>query len=137
MNKKDPLKKISALVSARFRKHKLKLTLGGEPTFVPNDPSGPEWNVTAVGPTKLNYAYALANALIQNTLPSAIPFFSPGKSYPGEVNPRWTIHLLWNADGSPLTKARMSVAGKTCRAKGPESRPPQKPARGRPLDSRH
>ncbi len=90
----------------------MKLTLGGEPTFVPDDPSGPEWNVTAVGPTKLNYAYALANALIKDTLHAAVPFFSPGKSYPGEVNPRWTIHLLWNADSSPLTKTRMSVAGK-------------------------
>ena len=94
------LQKTGAQVSAKLRKHGVKLTLGGEPTFVPNDPAGPEWSVTAVGPTKLNYAYALANALIKNTLTNAVPFFSPGKSYPGEVNPRWTIHLLWNADGS-------------------------------------
>lgn len=110
---KKSLQKIGARVSARLRKHGVKLTLGGEPTFVPDDPAGPEWSVTAVGPTKLNYAYALANALIKDSLPAAVPFFSPGKSYPGEVNPRWTIHLLWNADGSPLTKTKMSAAGST------------------------
>ena len=117
MNKKNSLQKIGALVSARFRKHGVKLTLGGEPTFVPDDPAGPEWNVTAVGPTKLNYAYALANTLIKNSLPGAVPFFSPGKSYPGEVNPRWTIHLLWNTDGAPLTKTKLNAAGKAAAPK--------------------
>ena len=38
----------------------IKLTLGGEPTYVPDKPEGAEWNVAAVGPTKLGYAYALA-----------------------------------------------------------------------------
>src|ERR1700677_791717 len=109
---KDSLQKIGAQVSARLRKHGVKLTTGGEPTFVPNEPVGPEWSITAVGPTKLNYAYALANTLIKNSLHEAIPFFSPGKSYPGEVNPRWTIHLLWNLDGSPLTKTKMDTAGR-------------------------
>ncbi len=124
---KNSLQKTGALVSARLRKHGVKLTLGGEPTFVPNDPVGPEWSITAVGPTKLNYAYALANGtLIKNSLPEAVPFFSPGKSYPGEVNPRWTIHLLWNRDGSPLTKTKMKTSRRHRRAEGVESQPPEK-----------
>ena len=116
VNPQNSLQKIGRLVSARFRKHGVKLTLGGEPTFVPVNPEGPEWNVTAVGPTKLNYAYALANALMKNSLRAAVPFFSPGKSYPGEVNPRWAIHLLWNRDGSPLTKTKFSATGRTASA---------------------
>jgi len=106
VTKKNSLDKIGKLVASRLRKGGVRLTLGGEPTYVPNDPAGAEWSVTAVGPTKLNYAYALADALTKNALPGAVSFFSPGKSYPGEVNPRWTVHLLWNSDGSPLVKVK-------------------------------
>ena len=98
------LEKIGELAAARLRKHGIKLTMGGEPTYVPVDPAGQEWSITAVGPTKLTYAYAMARSLVKNSLPGAVAFFSPGKSYPGEANPRWTIHLLWNRDGSALTK---------------------------------
>jgi len=112
MSKHDSLQKIGDLVTARLRKRGIKLTIGGEPTYVPLDPVGPEWSVTAVGPTKLLYAYDLANALIANSLPGAVAFFSPGKSYPGEVNPRWTIHLLWNRDGSPLVNTRTRSANR-------------------------
>lgn len=108
MSRKNSLQKIGKQVAARLKEHGVKLTIGGEPTYVPDDPVGPEWSITAVGPTKLNYAYALANALIKNSFPGAAAFFSPGKSYPGEVNPRWTIHLLWNRDGKPLLKSKPS-----------------------------
>jgi uncharacterized protein (DUF2126 family) len=89
-------------VEAVFTRHGVSLTLGGEPTYVPHDPQGPEWTITALGPTKLGYAYALADALRREALPHAVDFYCPGKSYPGEINPRWTITLLWNRDGSPL-----------------------------------
>ncbi|HYR58062.1 MAG TPA: transglutaminase family protein, partial [Chthoniobacteraceae bacterium] len=88
-----------------FRRHAVKLTMGGEPTYVPLEPAGAEWSVTALGPTKLRYAYALADVLIADALPNAVPIFSPGKFYPGEVNPRWAINLVWNRDGSPLVPA--------------------------------
>jgi uncharacterized protein (DUF2126 family) len=99
----DPLLQIAARNEARFAANGVSLTLGGEPTFVPFDPVGPEWNVTALGPTKLSYAYALAQALRNQVLPFAMDFHSPGKSYPGEVNPRWAVVLLWNRDRSSLT----------------------------------
>ena len=85
-----------------FRQHGVKLTLGGEPTYVPDDPvrarsgASPPW-----GPLKLNYAYALANALIKNSLPGAVRILSrPENQYPGEVNPRWI-------DPSPLEQRRL------------------------------
>jgi uncharacterized protein (DUF2126 family) len=91
-----------ARIAGNFRRHSVALTLGGEPTYLPLNPEGAEWSVTALGPTKLRYAYALAKALQQKDLPHAIDFYCPGKAYPGELNPRWAIVLLWNKDGTPL-----------------------------------
>ena len=101
----DPLAAIAARVERTFAKHRVALTLGGEPTYVPLDPVGSEWSITALGPTKLRYAYALADALIAQALPNAVPIYAPGKSYPGEVNPRWSLVLVWNQDASPLVPA--------------------------------
>jgi len=70
------------------------LTMGGEPTYVPEDPEGPEWNFAAVGPTKLLYAYAFARAVEKEVWPGSLLLCSPGKLYPGEVNPRWALHVL-------------------------------------------
>ncbi|MEA3207538.1 MAG: hypothetical protein QOE70_595 [Chthoniobacter sp.] len=102
----------AAQVEAIFNQHGVRLTLGGEPTYVPIDPAGPEWSITALGPTKLRYAYALAEVLIAQVLPNAVPIYSPGKHYPGEINPRWALNLLWNRDGSPLVPSlKASPAG--------------------------
>ncbi|MBV9128077.1 MAG: transglutaminase family protein, partial [Verrucomicrobia bacterium] len=83
------MQRVAARIEARLRAAGVKLTLGGEPTYVPEKPEGAEWQFVAVGPTKLRYAYALAKALVADALPGAVTIFSPGKSYPGEVNPRW------------------------------------------------
>ncbi len=101
---------IGRVVAERFKKSGVKLTQGGEPTYVPLDFSGQEWYITAVGPTKLRYAYAFARALMKSRLKGAAVFYSPGKSYPGEVNPRWALHILSNRDGSPL---RPEAGGKS------------------------
>jgi len=83
----------------------VQLTLGGEPSYVPIEPVGAEWNITAVGPTKLQYAWDFADALIADSIQGGVVFFSPGKSFPGEMNPRWALHILWNRDGSPIYRA--------------------------------
>jgi uncharacterized protein (DUF2126 family) len=97
-----PLAPLATKVSQLLKRHGAKLTLGGEPTYVPLKPEGSEWNFVAVGPTKLNYAYALADVLISRFLPGAVTMYSPGKQYPGEVNPRWVVNILANRDGSPI-----------------------------------
>ncbi len=101
----DSLAAVAAKVEATFEKHGVKLTMGGEPTYVPFEPTGAEWSITALGPNKLKYGYALADALIAQTLPQAVAILSPGKFYPGEVNARWAINLIWNRDGTPLVPA--------------------------------
>jgi uncharacterized protein (DUF2126 family) len=92
----------AAHAEAIFRKHGVQLTLGGEPTYVPINPDGAEWSYAAVGPTKLGYAWKVAENLLNGRLTGSASFFCPGKSYPGEVNPRWVVRILANRDGTPL-----------------------------------
>ena len=101
---------------ARFQGAGMALTLGGEPTYVPLDPQGPEWSVAADGPTKLPLARALAAELQRSSLPGSLCFFCPGKHYPGETNPRWALRLLCQRDLSPLVPWPGS---------GPLAEPPQ------------
>lgn len=100
-----PFKSIADAITKRLRKQGVTLTLGGEPTYVPSQPDGAEWNFAAVGPTKLTYAYRMAEALIARYLPGALTIYSPGKAYPGEVNPRWVVNVLANKDGTPIQPA--------------------------------
>jgi len=77
----------------------IQLTLGGEPTLVPLNPEGAEWSVAADGPTKLGYAYALAEELRRRHWPGSTLMLCPGKRYEGEVNPRWALRLLRHVSG--------------------------------------
>lgn len=86
-----------------FQQHQVRLSLGGEPTYVPLNPNGPEWNYSAVGPEKLGFAEKLAAALIEDVLLDGTPFFSPGKQYPGETNPRWALRILFSKNHTPLS----------------------------------
>ena len=79
----------------------LVLTQGGEPTFIPKNPSGPEWNLEALGEEKLRLAWDLARALEKSLMPGAIILRSNGKQYPGEPIPRWKLMLL-RKKGVPL-----------------------------------
>lgn len=81
------------------------MTLGGEPTYVPIDPVGTEWSFSAVGPTKLRYAEKFANLLLKGPMRGGVVFFSPGKQYPGEVNPRWALRMIKRRDGQKLFSA--------------------------------
>lgn len=80
---------------------------------MPLDPAGPEWSITATGPTKLRHARALAEEFIRKSLPGGIAVFAPGKTYPGETNPRWAIHLLSRRDGRPIMPNRKPVSKST------------------------
>jgi uncharacterized protein (DUF2126 family) len=98
----DWMDQAASRAEAIFEKHGVQLTLGGEPTFVPVNPEGAEWNYAAVGPTKLGYAWKVAENLLQSRMAGSAVFFCPGKTYPGEVNPRWILRILANRDGTPL-----------------------------------
>ena len=104
------MRKVSRRCNEILAKHGGEMTLGGEPTFVPIKPDGAEWNYSAVGPTKLLYARKLATTLLRHHMKGGVDFFSPGKSYPGELNPRWAIRILANRDGSRIFRPRSNAA---------------------------
>lgn len=81
----------------------VRLTMGGEPTFVSvDDVSTPQWDTAADGPDKRRLAAALAERLNERWAPGGLVHHGHGKWYPGEPLPRWAIQLLWRADGVPL-----------------------------------
>jgi uncharacterized protein (DUF2126 family)/transglutaminase-like putative cysteine protease len=92
-----------AAVDRALAKGDVRLTMGGEPTFVAaSDFEAPEWNIEAMGPTKRSYAGKLIRKLAPLWAPGAALTYNMGKHYPGEQLPRWAIHAHWREDGEPV-----------------------------------
>ncbi|UVL62171.1 transglutaminase family protein [Pseudomonas sp. B21-032] len=81
----------------------VRLTMGGEPTFVAiDDPDGAEWNTAALGVNKRRLAGELFQRLYKHYAPHGLVHFGQGKWYPGEQLPRWSLNCFWRRDGVPL-----------------------------------
>jgi transglutaminase-like putative cysteine protease len=81
----------------------LKLTMGGEPTFVSiDDMDGAEWNTLALGPEKRRLAGALFRKLAGRFSKGPLLHFGQGKWYPGEQLPRWALGCFWRKDGEVI-----------------------------------
>jgi uncharacterized protein (DUF2126 family)/transglutaminase-like putative cysteine protease len=92
-----------AEVDRALERGDVRLTMGGEPTFVAaSDFEAPEWNIDAMGPTKRKYAGRLIRKLAPLWAPGAALTYNMGKHYPGEQLPRWAIHAHWREDGEPV-----------------------------------
>src|SRR4029077_4084896 len=90
-------------VDARLNSGDVRLSMGGEPTFVSiDDMEGVEWKTAAVGPTKRRYAEDLVRRLQQRFAPGALLHYGQGKWYPGEPLPRWAFSIYWRRDHEPL-----------------------------------
>ncbi len=90
-------------IDADMRAGDIRLTMGGEPTFVSIDNmDGPEWNTEALGEEKLRSAGILLRRLKDNFAPGALLHYGQGKWYPGEQLPRWSMGCYWRTDGVPL-----------------------------------
>jgi uncharacterized protein (DUF2126 family) len=90
-------------VDADLEAQDVRLTMGGEPTFVSIDHrDGAEWNTAALGPEKRRLAADLYHRLKNRYAPQGLAHFGQGKWYPGEQLPRWSLNCYWRRDGEPL-----------------------------------
>ncbi len=104
-------------VDARLAAGDVRLTMGGEPTFVSiDDMDGAQWTVAALGEEKRRLAGRLVERLRDRFAPGAVLHYGQGKWYPGEPLPRWALNCIWRSDGVPLWReARVLAAPGTDR----------------------
>ena len=101
-------------VDAALTAHDVRLTMGGEPTFVSvDDPDGAEWNTAALGARKRKLAGELYKKLKARYAPSGLEHYGQGKWYPGEQLPRWSLNCYWRKDGEPLWANPALIAAET------------------------
>jgi uncharacterized protein (DUF2126 family)/transglutaminase-like putative cysteine protease len=99
----------------------VRLTMGGEPTFVGlDDPESPQWNIEALGAAKRTRGLALIRALRERLVPGAVLHYGQGKWYPGEPLPRWAFGCFWRADGVPVWENTNLIALENATADRPD-----------------
>jgi uncharacterized protein (DUF2126 family)/transglutaminase-like putative cysteine protease len=103
-------------IDAALRIEDVRLTMGGEPTFISGENAqAPEWNTEALGENKRKIAADLFSKLKQRYAPLGLAHFGQGKWYPGEQLPRWSLNCFWRKDGEPIWAEGALTADETRR----------------------
>ena len=91
------------VVEDELQANDVRLTMGGEPTFVSvDDMESGEWNTEADGEHKRKLASKLSLSLMDVFGKGGVLHHAQGKWYPGEPLPRWLIGIHWRKDGEPI-----------------------------------
>ncbi|AWI80868.1 IMP dehydrogenase [Parazoarcus communis] len=99
----DEIVRLGHAIDGELNEHDVRLTQGGEPTFVSvDDAEGDEWNTAAMGPDKKRLSTDLYHRLRNKYGPNGLVHFGQGKWYPGEQLPRWSLNCYWRKDGEPM-----------------------------------
>lgn len=94
---------LGEFVDKEYRDKDVRLTMGGEPTFVSiDDMESAQWNTEALGKHKLSLAKTLLLRLRDHFAAKGLLHYGQGKWYPGEEVPRWALGLFWRSDGEPF-----------------------------------
>jgi len=92
----------------------VRLSMGGEPTFVSiDDMDDAEWKTAALGPEKRKLANDLLLRLKERFAPGSFLHYGQGKWYPGEPLPRWALSCYWRRDGIPVWNDPSLLANET------------------------
>ena len=110
---------VGAKVDALLKAGDVRLTVGGEPTFVASDDmDGPEWNTEALGPRKRELAGKLFQRVFAAFGRGGFIQHGQGKWYPGEPLPRWVLACFWRTDRKPIWREPRLLADPLVRPAG-------------------
>lgn len=99
------IEKLGHQIDADLQAGDVRMTMGGEPTFVSiDDMESDQWNTTADGKEKRLLSHELIYRLREKFGPGGMIHYGQGKWYPGEPLPRWQYGLFWRKDGMPIWK---------------------------------
>jgi uncharacterized protein (DUF2126 family)/transglutaminase-like putative cysteine protease len=102
---------LGAVIDAEINAGDIRLTMGGEPTFVSIDNvDDSEWHTAALGPRKRQLSENLLRRLQKRFAPGGLLHYGQGKWYPGEPIPRWALNCYWRKDGVPIWQDSALIA---------------------------
>jgi uncharacterized protein (DUF2126 family)/transglutaminase-like putative cysteine protease len=97
------IERLGHYVDDKLKAGDVRLTMGGEPTFVSiDDMDGDEWNTAALGPRKRRLSGELVKRLGKQFASGPLYHYGQGKWYPGEPLPRWALSCYWRKDREPI-----------------------------------